>query len=77
MVWSAVHEYGWSLPDVSEFRITLQRYVEATGDREQAYIWRDARGRFRSVEFLVLKPVVTGRRVDDAWFWLSGEAGGL
>jgi hypothetical protein len=65
MVWSAVHEHGWSLPDVSVYRITLRRYNAMGDSHAELHIWRDRQGRCRGSDEYVTRRVARNPTIKD------------
>jgi len=65
IVWSAVHEHGWSVPDVSVYRITLRRFNAEDRSHTELHLWRDALGRCRGADEYVRRPTARHPKISD------------
>ena len=65
IVWSAVHEHGWSLPDVSPYQIKLRRYNAADESHSELHLWRDRLGRCRGADEYVIRQTAKHPTITD------------
>ena len=63
LVWSAVHQHGWSLPDVNEWRIDLRRYRPEDDGWDEMHVWRDRLGRCQGAERFVTQRAGKSRTI--------------
>lgn len=63
LVWSAVHEHGFSVPIVAMYRIELHRYNADTDNWTQIDVWRDRLGRFRNAHRFTLERAGSARSI--------------
>jgi hypothetical protein len=65
LVWSAVHEHGWSLPEVGQWRIELRRYNADADNWSQMDVWRDRLGRCHGAELFTIERTAKSRSLAD------------
>ena len=61
LVWSAVHEHGWEIPEVTQHRIELRRYNADAGNCTQMDVWRDRLGRFAGATTFTIERTAKAR----------------
>jgi hypothetical protein len=74
LIWSAVCEHGWHLPEVNQYRIELRRFNEDAGNWTQMDVWRDGLGRCRGAETFTIERGPKFRSIKDATALLGARS---